>query len=103
MLSAQAHYEVTEPDDLADVEMPTLARGSSWDLTMQVRHDDDGLWHRRSALYGYTACGKEANHRTTSNVRTERYDERLCECGCFSDFELLLSARLNRGESIKTK
>lgn len=68
---------VVDPDDWNPRE----------DLTVQIR-DDDSIWHRKAIGGLHTACGEPIETRLGQELRHERYEGRLCRCGCFSKFEL---------------
>lgn len=65
------------------------------DLTVQV-HGDDGAWHRRAIGGQSSACGAHVFFgRFQHALRHESYEGHICREGCFSDYELAESERVN--------
>ena len=88
-------------NDEITVSIPRTPTPKEWAVSVQAKLDADGLWHRRSLIFGRTACGLESNHRNTSQIRSHTYSNHMCAV-CFTPFELELAlagdAEIKKGD-----
>jgi len=76
-------------NDEITVTVPRAPTPNEWTVSMQAKLDSDGLWHRRSLKFGWTACGQASNHRNTSQIRSHTYGGHMCPV-CFAPYEIAL-------------
>ena len=75
--------------------IPEAPKRRTLDLTMQVKLQPNGVWHRKLIGATHSACGIPMGGWAS---RDESYLGELCTHGCFSPFELELNRTSKEGK-----